>query len=158
MARPSSRPSAPSLGRPLPFDANFLTNELTNGSGNPDQAYAYLFNGATLVAGLPLNLGTPTAATNPTGDGRYTCLRTKPITKPSPSTDPISPAPDRTPWPSPCSTPTTTLIDSGLAIDNIQTFGPTTVPLPAGVWAGLLGLALSLGVVYQMRRRMHVAA
>jgi len=52
----------------------------------------------------------------------------------------------------------TTTINSGLLVDNLSLSTPSAVPLPAGVWAGLLGMGLTMGVAYRMRRGMHVVA
>jgi hypothetical protein len=143
-------------GQSLRFDANFLTNEANDGSGNPDQAYAYLLKGSTVVD--QISIGTPTQATQPlsfldtywqvgmTGYSTFT-INGSFFTSTGSYTLEFA-----------VLNSTTTTIDSGLLVDNIQLNTPSAVPLPAGVWAGLLGMSVSLGAAYKMRRRMYIAA
>ena len=134
-------------GTTLSFDYNFLTNELSN--GNQDAGYAYLFNSSGLVARI--QLGSPSVAVNSTdplnaiGFGTetgYTTASFGPADFAAAGTYAVAFA---------VYNKTNGLNDSAITVDNISVT-PSAIPLPAGVWAGLIGMALSLVVGLRMRR------
>jgi len=139
-------------GSTLKFDANFLTNEATN--GNQDAGYAYLFNttGPNTVLVDQITIGTPATAGTPvdpldnifTGNetGYQIGLTFGPADFASSGTYAIAFA---------TYNKNNALVDSGSLIDNLS-ITPSAVPLPAGVWAGLIGMALSLAVGFRMNR------
>jgi len=144
-------------GSTLSFDADFLTDEPAAG-GNPDQAFAFLLNGSTIDDSV--SLGAPAQALTPVGVlDPYT-------TQTGYSTFTFA-ASDFT------STGSYTIgfvvlngggtgaVKSAELVDNlVLTMGPggpgggggSSVPLPAGAWAGLLGAALALGFGLRMSR------
>ena len=141
-------------GSTLKFDANFLTNELSN--GNQDAGFAYLFstpfNSPSVLLGT-IALGTPSGAANATDplnaifpNGTETLyqlgLSFGPADFASDGTYAVAFA---------IYNKTNGLNDSAVTIDNLS-LTPSAVPLPAGVWAGLIGMALSLAVGLRMRR------
>jgi len=146
-------------GSSLSFDSDFLTNEPAVG-GNADQGLYFLLKGSTVVAAG--SLGTPSAAIFPANPldpifNTETSYNTTNL-----GAADFSGAGSYTLEFVVLNGSGNTATDSGLLVDNVSlTLGATTgggggagaVPLPAGVWAGLIGGVLALGVTLRMRRQ-----
>ena len=144
-------------GSSLSFDTNFLTNELTNGTGNPDQAFAILLNNTSIAA-------SPSEGTPPQATQSANALDPIFFNETGYSTTTFG-ASDFT------STGSYTIefvvlnagdesVDSGLLVDNlVLTLGPGggggggAVPLPASFWAGIIGCFFALGTAFTMGRK-----
>lgn len=144
-------------GSTLSFDSDFLTNETS--TANQDAGFFFLLKGGSVIAsgtlGNPVLASTGVNALDPLFT-THTTYQTLTLL-----------APNFT------STASYTLefvvlnatdqaTDSGLLVDNIVlTLGPGggggggAVPLPAGLWAGLIGAALAFGAI-RMRRQATV--